>query len=310
MPAAHAVGPAGPALRAPLAVRAAGRTERVAVDLALPVATLAKAALCAMTGLAPALPVAEGLAVPVAMPGRRGAVHREFRDGPGRRVGLDAWQRRADQPAVQADLGVGRRRLGFGLGRRRLLLSPGNRGGRRLSSWRDRLPGFGRISVGGWKRDRLAPRGERRRTGRGLLLAAGRQFPALVLVFGVAGRASDLPDIVADERDHRMVAQPPLARTVVIDEITNPKLARMHAQSLENAWWEEMAQDVRFQQRPETRGYGRLRPPFEAHVAGGRQATKSDDPRHRNPWPGPRLTSARVDDAAPIITPFRARPKL
>jgi hypothetical protein len=31
-----------------------------------------------------------------------------------------------------------------------------------------------------------------------------------------------------------MVAQPPLARTVVIDEITNPKLARMHAQSLEN----------------------------------------------------------------------------
>jgi hypothetical protein len=36
-----------------------------------------------------------------------------------------------------------------------------------------------------------------------------------------------------------MVAQPPLARTVVIDEITNPKLARKHAWSLENTWWEK-----------------------------------------------------------------------
>jgi hypothetical protein len=41
-----------------------------------------------------------------------------------------------------------------------------------------------------------------------------------------------LADVVSDERHDCMVAQPPLARTVVIDEITNPKLARMHAQSL------------------------------------------------------------------------------
>jgi hypothetical protein len=54
-------------------------------------------------------------------------------------------------------------------------------------------------------------------------------------VFGVAGRAPDLTDVVADERHDGVVAQPPLARTVVIDEITNPKLARMHAESLENA---------------------------------------------------------------------------
>jgi hypothetical protein len=53
-------------------------------------------------------------------------------------------------------------------------------------------------------------------------------------VFGIAGRAPDLPDVVADERHDRVIAQPPLARTVVIDEITNPKLARLHAQSLEN----------------------------------------------------------------------------
>jgi hypothetical protein len=54
-------------------------------------------------------------------------------------------------------------------------------------------------------------------------------------VFAVAGRAPDLADVVADKRHDGVVAQPPLARTVVVDEITNPKLARMHAQSLENA---------------------------------------------------------------------------
>jgi hypothetical protein len=54
-------------------------------------------------------------------------------------------------------------------------------------------------------------------------------------VLGIAGRAPDLSDVVADERHDRVIAQPPLARTVVIDEITNSKLARMHAQSLENA---------------------------------------------------------------------------
>jgi hypothetical protein len=54
-------------------------------------------------------------------------------------------------------------------------------------------------------------------------------------VLGVARGAPDLADVVADERHNRVVAQPPLARTVVIDEITNPKLARMHAQSLENS---------------------------------------------------------------------------
>jgi hypothetical protein len=58
-------------------------------------------------------------------------------------------------------------------------------------------------------------------------------------VFGVARRAPDLADVVTDERHNRVIAQPPLARAVVIDEITNPKLARMHAQSLENAGWDE-----------------------------------------------------------------------
>ena len=107
-------------------------------------------------------------------------------------------------------------------------------GRRGRHGWRGRLPRGGRFTAGGRQHHRLARRGERRWTGHGLLPAAHRRFAALVLVFAVAGRAPDLADVVADKRHNGMVAQPPLARTVVIDEITNPKLARMHAQSLEN----------------------------------------------------------------------------
>jgi hypothetical protein len=102
-------------------------------------------------------------------------------------------------------------------------------------------------------------------------------------VFAVAGRAPDLADIVADERHDGVVAQPPLARAVVIDEITNPKLARLHAQSLENAWWDEDGAGRPLLAVPLQRSNGRLRPPFEAHVANGRQATKSNDYRRRDP---------------------------
>jgi hypothetical protein len=233
MPAAPAMGAAGPSLRAPLAVRAAGSPERVAVRLALAVAALAESALPRAMRAA-ALSVAEGLAVALAMPGRCGAVHGEFRDRPRRRVALDAGQRGADEAAVQADLRVGRRRLVLGSVCRRGLFVRASLGRRGRHRWRGRLPLGGRFTAGGRQHHRLARRGERRRTCHGLLPAAYRRFPALVHVFAVAGRAPDLADVVADKRHNGMVAQPPLARTVVIDEITNPKLARMHAQSLEN----------------------------------------------------------------------------
>ena len=70
-----------------------------------------------------------------------------------------------------------------------------------------------------------------------------------------------------------------------------------------------MSQNARFQQNPDTRGTGHLRPPFEAHVADDRLATKSDDYRHPGPWLGPRVTAARVKDVAPIIRPFPSGPK-
>lgn len=234
VPAARAVGAPGSAVGAARSL-AAARSEGVAVDFALTVTALAESALAAVPVRASPLPGAEWSAVPVAMPGRRGAVHGELRDRPRRRVTLDARQRGTDQTAMQADFCVGRRGLaGRGIGRRgRSLLA----GLRRRSGFgvRDRRLRGRWFAAGGRKSGHLAGGGKPRRPRNGLLLAAGGDLSALVFVFGVAGRAPDLADVVADERHDGVVAQPPLARTVVIDEITNPKLARMHAQSLENS---------------------------------------------------------------------------
>jgi hypothetical protein len=223
----------------PLAVPAAGRPERIAVRLALSVAALSEPAL-PLPVLAPALSVPEGLAVTMTVARCRSAVHREFGNRPRRRIALDAGQRGPDQAAVQADLGVGRRRLLLGE-------LPGGRlfAGRRVrrrgrGGGRNGLSGGGRLLLGGWSRHHLARGRERRGSSHRLLPAARGRLPAFVLVLGVARRAPDLPDVLADERHDGVVAQPPLARTVVIDEITNPKLARKHAQSLENAWWDNV----------------------------------------------------------------------
>ena len=151
MPAARPVGAAGPSLGAPLAVLAAGRAERIAVGLSLPVAARVEAALRAMTRLPAALSVAEGLAVALAVPGGRGAVHREFRNGPRRRVALDAGQRGADQPAMEADLVVRRRRHVL------------RRAGLRRAFARDPIGGRG--GDGAWRRLLRRQPAQRRRAG-------------------------------------------------------------------------------------------------------------------------------------------------
>jgi len=128
MPAARAVCAAGPAMGAARAL-AAARPEGVAVDFALTMTALAESTLAAVPVRASARPVAEGFAVPLAVPGRRGAVHRELRDRPRRRIALDAGQRDPDQTAMKADFGVGRRRLVVrGIGRLGRLVLAGLRG--------------------------------------------------------------------------------------------------------------------------------------------------------------------------------------
>jgi len=232
--AARAMGAAGAAVGAARSL-AAARSEGVAVDLALAVAALAEAALAAVPGRPSPLTVAERLAVPVAVPRGRGAVHGELGDRPGRRVALDAGQRGPDETAMKADFGVGRRRVARrGIGRRGRSVPAGLRR-RRGHGVRDRRFRGSWSGVDGGESHDLAGGSKRRWARDGLLAAAGGELPSPVPVLGVAGRAPDLADVIADERYDRMVAQPSLARTVVVDEITNPKLARMHAHSLENS---------------------------------------------------------------------------
>jgi hypothetical protein len=50
----------------------------------------------------------------------------------------------------------------------------------------------------------------------------------LVLVVRFAGGASGLLDLVLDHRDHRVVGDAALARTVVVQNVTEPKPALLH----------------------------------------------------------------------------------
>jgi hypothetical protein len=117
MGARSAARPVWASVPAVAALPSARRPEGVAVGLALPVAVLAESTL-PVPVLAAALTVAEWLAMPAAVAGPGGAVHRELGNRTGRRVAFDSRQRGADQAPVQADLGMRRWRLGFGgLGR-------------------------------------------------------------------------------------------------------------------------------------------------------------------------------------------------
>jgi hypothetical protein len=66
--------------------------------------------------------------------------------------------------------------------------------------------------------------------GRGFGLATPRRRHSRVFVFvlRVARRAPRLLDIVRDHRDHRMVGDAALTRTVVIQNVTEPKPALIH----------------------------------------------------------------------------------
>jgi hypothetical protein len=56
----------------------------------------------------------------------------------------------------------------------------------------------------------------------------GRHFGVLVLVLRVARRAARLLDGLVNHRDHRMVRYAALTRTIVIEDVTEPKPALLH----------------------------------------------------------------------------------
>ena len=69
------------------------------------------------------------------------------------------------------------------------------------------------------------------RVGRGcsvLLPPRRRHLCMLVLVVRVAGRAARLLDLLTNHCDNGVVGDPTLARTVVVEDITKPKLALLH----------------------------------------------------------------------------------
>ena len=65
---------------------------------------------------------------------------------------------------------------------------------------------------------------------RGGWFAATRRghFGVLVLVLGVARRATRLLHVVLDHRDHRMIGDAALARTIVVENVTEPNPALLH----------------------------------------------------------------------------------
>ena len=71
------------------------------------------------------------------------------------------------------------------------------------------------------------------RCGRVLFAALARHFPVLVFVLGVARRATRLLDIGPNHGDDGMVGNPAFARTVIVQNVTKPRLALLH-QTLPN----------------------------------------------------------------------------
>jgi hypothetical protein len=67
---------------------------------------------------------------------------------------------------------------------------------------------------------------ERRRR---FLLAASRNLSPFIRVLGIARRASSLLDVLFYHRDDGVVGQPPLARTVVVQYVTETQPALLHS---------------------------------------------------------------------------------
>ncbi|MBI4264282.1 MAG: hypothetical protein HY657_07890 [Acidobacteria bacterium] len=181
-------------------------------------------------------------AVELASAARAWLTDREVRSLAFGNLPLGARQRRADEPSMHRPLVFGSRgadglsvRLGFGRrGRQRRSLHHlgsgigGCFGERRI---------FGRHEV---RRRLLDRRGGGDGTGTerafyrltqnplGLLATGWRRLRVLVLVLRVARRAARLLHILRDHRHYHVIGDPALPRTVVVQNVTEPKPALLH----------------------------------------------------------------------------------
>ena len=76
------------------------------------------------------------------------------------------------------------------------------------------------------------------RAGRIGLLPLARNLGVLVFVLGVAGRTPRLLHIGADHRNDCVVRHAAFARTIIVQNVTKPKLALLHQISRRTAGWE------------------------------------------------------------------------
>src|SRR3954453_9441751 len=74
------------------------------------------------------------------------------------------------------------------------------------------------------------------RGGRFGLAALPRDLRVLEFVIGVARRAAHLLHVVTDHRHDYVVGHAPLARTIIVQNVTKPKLALLHQRSRRYRW--------------------------------------------------------------------------
>jgi hypothetical protein len=177
------------------------------------------------------------LPVPVAVAVTAGLLpHRELRFFAFGNVALGSGQRRPDQPAMHgtfilativfAGIGIA---VGNGVGRQHCRI--GNHGGGyRLGVVRGLLGNRVRLGRGVSRSDGAGTcvfdAVLRQRTR--LLATRRRRLPLLVLVLGVTRRTPRLPDVVLDHCDNDVIGDTALARTVVVENVTEPKPALLH----------------------------------------------------------------------------------
>jgi hypothetical protein len=71
--------------------------------------------------------------------------------------------------------------------------------------------------------------------GRRVFPPLARDLCVFVFVLGLARRATRLLDDIADHRHDGVVRHAPLARTIIIQNVTQPKLALLHKRSRDTA---------------------------------------------------------------------------
>jgi hypothetical protein len=144
-----------------------------------------------------------------------------------RRLAIGPRQRRANQTTMHRTVVFGRRdrprfRCG-GIGRRQRLEIVG---GRRFRLRHD-------VDVRAVNSESLDLHGRcRRGTGWDVLPSLRRHPRVLVLVIGIARRAPRLLDLVIHHRHHGVVGDAALARTVVVQDVTEPNPALLHSVAL------------------------------------------------------------------------------